>query len=226
MQVPSTQKLIVRTWPTTQPYEETWHAMRSFTTNRNLETLDEVWFLEHPPVFTQGLAGKAEHILDAHNIPIVQTDRGGQVTYHGPGQLMGYLLFDLTRLKCNTRAFVNKIEQVIVDVLKELNISAVGNPQAPGVYVDQSKICSIGLRVSKGRSYHGFALNVDLNLQPFQYINPCGFKGLSVTKLSHWTSPPVTSKILIPRLIAYFKIHFEYDCIEIIHHSEEAQQVV
>ncbi|CAN7948470.1 unnamed protein product, partial [Ixodes hexagonus] len=139
--------------------------------------------LEHLPVFTQGLAGKPEHVLNPHEIPLIQTDRGGQITYHGPGQLMAYLLCDLNRLGLSTHAFVRTIESTIVEFLQQWGISAKGKEEAPGVYVEEAKICSIGLRVRKGLSYHGLAFNIAMDLTPFSYINPCGFKGLEMTQV-------------------------------------------
>src|SRR3990167_7390515 len=145
--------------------------MQEFTDSRDENTPDEIWLLEHPPVFTQGLAGKPEHILNPHAIPVVQTDRGGQVTYHGPGQLVVYTLIDLKRKHLHTREFVRTLEKCVIDVLSELSIAAVSKCDAPGVYVNNEKICSIGLRVRKGCSYHGIAFNIDMDLTPFSYIN-------------------------------------------------------
>lgn len=148
-------------------YEQIWEKMRIFTDARIEDTPDEIWLLEHPPVFTQGLAGKAEHVLNPGDIPVIKTDRGGQVTYHGPGQLVAYVLFDLRRLNVGIRQMVRLLEQAIVDLLAEYNIVAAGRCDAPGVYVDGAKICSIGLRVRKGCTYHGIALNVAMDLTPF-----------------------------------------------------------
>jgi len=164
-------------------YEPTWRAMQAFTDARTDETPDEIWLLEHPPVFTQGQAGKPEHVLQLSAIPIIPIDRGGQVTYHGPGQLVAYLLVDLRRRKLGVRELVRRIEQAIVDVLAERGITAYGKVDAPGVYVGEAKIASLGLRIRNGCSYHGLALNVDMDLTPFSYINPCGYAGLAVTQL-------------------------------------------
>lgn len=164
-------------------YASTWEAMKRFTNSRTPDTPDELWLLEHPPVFTLGQAGKPEHVLDAGDIPLVQSDRGGQVTYHGPGQLTGYCLFDIKRLGLGPRAFVELIEDTLVDVLVEMDIPAAANRNAHGVYVGQKKIASLGLRIRKGCSYHGFALNVDMDLAPFTRINPCGYAGLQMTQL-------------------------------------------
>ncbi|WP_269530929.1 lipoyl(octanoyl) transferase LipB [Chitinimonas sp. BJYL2] len=169
-------------------YEPTWRAMQTFTDERGTGTPDELWLLEHPPVFTQGQAGKPEHVLQLSNIPIVPIDRGGQVTYHGPGQLVVYLLVDLSRRKLGVREFVRRIEQAIIELLADFNIAAYGKVDAPGVYVQrdgvEAKIASLGLRIRNGKSYHGLALNVAMDLTPFGYINPCGYAGLAVTQLS------------------------------------------
>ena len=167
-----------------QPYERLYQKMRNFTHDRNESTQDEIWFLEHTPVFTQGQAGKPEHILQATNIPIVQTDRGGQVTYHGPGQLMIYCLIDLKRRHLGIRDYVTALENTVIDLLESYQLKAHAKRGAPGVYLeDGAKIASIGLRVRKGRSYHGICLNLAGDLSPFQAINPCGFQNLKVTKL-------------------------------------------
>lgn len=170
--------------------------MRSFTLARTDQTPDELWFLEHEPVFTQGQAGKAEHVLAPGAIPVVQSDRGGQVTYHGPGQLMGYVLVDLQRLGYGIRSLVTRLEQATVDVLAGYGITAAARPDAPGVYVGERKICSLGLRVRKGRTYHGLALNVAMDLEPFARINPCGFKGLAMTQVSELGGPADVATVL------------------------------
>ncbi|MBV8659899.1 MAG: lipoyl(octanoyl) transferase LipB [Burkholderiales bacterium] len=180
-------------------YEPTWRAMQAFTDTRTAETPDELWLLEHPPVFTQGQAGKPEHVLQVTNIPIVPIDRGGQVTYHGPGQLVGYLMVDLSRKKLGVREFVRRIEQSIIDLLVEMGVEAYGKVDAPGVYVAESKIASLGLRIRNGKSYHGLALNVDMDLTPFSYINPCGYAGLQVTQLADFGIQE-TPASLAPRL--------------------------
>ncbi|MFO8142406.1 MAG: lipoyl(octanoyl) transferase LipB [Marinobacter sp.] len=167
-----------------QPYMETWEAMKAFTANRDEATVDELWCLEHPRVFTQGQAGKAEHILLPGDIPVIQVDRGGQVTYHGPGQLVIYLLIDLSRRKLGVRALVDQIEQAIVVTLAESDIAAAPRPDAPGVYVNGAKIASLGLRVRRGCSFHGLALNVNMNMEPFSRINPCGYAGMSMCQVS------------------------------------------
>lgn len=179
--------LIIRTLGQ-QPYPQTWEAMKAFTAERGPETTDELWFLEHPRVFTQGQAGRAEHILAPGDIPVVQVDRGGQVTYHGPGQLVVYLLLDLNRRKLGVRALVDAIEQAIVHCLGELGIESAPRPDAPGVYVGEAKIASLGLRIRRGCSFHGLALNVDMNMEPFARINPCGFAGMPMCQVRDFTT--------------------------------------
>lgn len=164
-------------------YEPVWHAMQYFTDHRNVETPDELWLLQHKPVFTQGQAGKAEHLLATGDIPVVPVDRGGQVTYHGPGQLVGYLLFDIKRMGIGPRVLVSRIENALVELLAELNIDASPRADAPGVYVGASKIASLGLRIRKGCSFHGLALNIDMDLEPFFRINPCGYQGMQMMQV-------------------------------------------
>ncbi len=165
-------------------YETTWQAMQTFTARRNAETNDEIWLLQHPPVYTQGLAGKPEHLLTTSSIPVVKTDRGGQITYHGPGQIVAYVLFDLKRKGIGVKELVKRIEQSIIDVLAEFEIHAERKIGAPGVYVHGAKIAALGLRVKKGCSFHGLALNVAMDLTPYDAINPCGYAGLQVTDLA------------------------------------------
>ncbi|MDO3723052.1 lipoyl(octanoyl) transferase LipB [Marinobacter sp. chi1] len=185
-----------------QPYLETWEAMKSFTADRDDSTVDELWCLEHPPVYTQGQAGKAEHILAPGDIPVVQVDRGGQVTYHGPGQLVIYLLIDLSRRKLGVRALVDKIEQALVRTLAELDIESAPRPDAPGVYTGDAKIASLGLRVRRGCSFHGLALNVDMDLEPFARINPCGYAGMPMSQVRD-SVPGATVADLERRLVAH-----------------------
>ena len=166
-----------------QPYESTWSEMKRFTELRTLATTDELWLLEHPPVYTLGQAGKEAHILDAREIDVVRCDRGGQVTYHGPGQLVGYLMADIGRQKIGIKELVCLIEKALVAVLARNGIEAYANPDAHGVYVAEKKIAALGLRVRKGRTFHGFSLNVDMDLEPFSRINPCGYAGLEVTDI-------------------------------------------
>ncbi len=173
-----------------QDYSQSWQAMQDFTNQRDASTLDEMWVLEHPRVFTQGQAGKAEHLLDQGDIPLVQSDRGGQVTYHGPGQLMIYLMLDLKRLNIGVRALVTHMENALIDCLSDYDISASTKVSAPGVYVDGSKIASLGLRVRKGCSFHGLALNVDMDLSPFERINPCGYAGLKMVQMKDFQDLP------------------------------------
>ncbi len=163
-------------------YEPTWQAMKAFTAARNADTRDEIWLLQHPPVYTQGQAGKPEHLLRANNIPVVKIDRGGQITYHGPGQIVAYLLLDLRRRKLNVRELVRLMEQAAIDLLAQHGVSAQGREDAPGVYVDDAKIAALGLKIKNGCCYHGLALNSDMDLSPFANINPCGYAGLRVTQ--------------------------------------------
>jgi lipoyl(octanoyl) transferase len=163
-------------------YRATWEAMQQFTAQRSADTRDEIWLLQHSPVFTQGQAGKPEHLLDAHGIPVVKIDRGGQITYHGPGQIVMYLLLDLRRWQLNVRQLVRLMEQAVIDLLAEYGIAARGREDAPGVYVDNAKIAALGLKIKNGCCYHGLSFNVDMDLAPFGYINPCGYAGLRVTQ--------------------------------------------
>lgn len=167
-----------------RPYEPIWRSMQAFSADRGRDTPDELWLLQHPPVYTLGLNANAGHLLDPSGIPVVQVDRGGQITYHGPGQLIGYLLIDLVRRQLGVRDLVVRIEQAIVNMLADLEIKAQGRRNAPGVYVDGAKIAALGLRVRKGCCYHGLALNVDMDLAPFANINPCGYPGLQVAQLA------------------------------------------
>lgn len=172
-----------------QPYEPVWRAMQRFTDARDAATPDELWVVEHDPVFTLGQAGKAEHVLAPGDIPVVQVDRGGQVTYHGPGQLVVYPLLDLPRLKIGVRDYVCRIEQAIIDTLADWNIEAVRRDGAPGVYVADAKIAALGIRVRRGRTFHGLAFNVAMDLEPFRRINPCGYQGLQVVALGDLGGP-------------------------------------
>lgn len=164
-------------------YESTWRAMQAFTAARDEATPDELWSLEHPPVFTLGQAGKREHLLQATDIPIIPIDRGGQVTYHGPGQAVVYVLVDLKRRGYGVKELVHRMEQAVMDILAESGVQAERKPGAPGVYVGGAKIAALGLRIKQGRSYHGLALNVDMDLSPFALINPCGYPGMAVTQM-------------------------------------------
>jgi lipoyl(octanoyl) transferase len=165
-------------------YEPVWRRMQAYTDQRDEGALDELWLVQHPPVFTQGQAGKAEHVLAPGAIPVIQVDRGGQVTYHGPGQIVAYPLVDISRKGIGVRDFVCRIEEAIIRVLAQYGVSGERVAGAPGIYVNGAKIASIGLRVRRGCTFHGLALNVDMDLEPFQRINPCGYAGLQVTQLS------------------------------------------
>jgi lipoyl(octanoyl) transferase len=174
-------KPLVRTLGVVE-YQSTWDAMKAFTAQRTAETRDEIWLLQHPPTFTQGQAGKPEHLLNAHAIPVVKIDRGGQITYHGPGQIVAYLLLDLRRWKINVRELVRLMEQSVIDLLGKYGVTALGREDAPGVYVGDAKIAALGLKIRNGCCYHGLSLNVDMDMVPFSYINPCGYEGLRVTQ--------------------------------------------
>ena len=167
-----------------QEYEPLWRGMQQFTNTRSSSTPDEIWFTEHPPVFTLGLNASREHLLAPGEIPVIQIDRGGQVTYHGPGQLMVYPLIDLKRARLGVRGLVTALEQTVVDLSADFGVEACSRSDAPGVYVQDRKIASVGLRVRRGASYHGMALNIDVDLEPFSRINPCGFSDLEVTDLN------------------------------------------
>lgn len=180
------------------PYEPTWQQMQQFTDNRTAETPDELWLLEHPPTFTQGRAGKAEHLLTPGDIPVIPIDRGGQVTYHGPGQLVLYTLIDLTRRKLGVRTLVTALEQSVINLLQQYNIGAVARRDAPGVYVDGAKIAAVGLRIRRGCSFHGLSFNLNMDLEPFSRINPCGYQGLQVTQLSAHTTLPDPNTVHLP----------------------------
>ncbi len=175
-----------------QPYTPIWQAMQDFTDCRDDTTVDEIWLVEHEPVFTQGQAGKEEHVLAPGDIPVVKVDRGGQVTYHGPGQQMLYVLLNMKRNKLGVRDLVSALESCIVESLKPSGIQAYPRADAPGVYVDGKKVCSIGLRIRRGCSFHGLALNVNMDLAPFQRINPCGYAGLEMVNCAELNGPANT----------------------------------
>lgn len=185
--------------------------MTDFTNQRSAETRDQLWLVEHPPVFTQGQAGKAEHLLFPGEIPVVQTDRGGQVTYHGPGQLVAYPLMDLKRLKIGVRDLVTQIEQTIIATLSHYQIESAAKPDAPGVYVDGKKIASLGLRVRRGCSFHGLALNVDMDLSPFLQINPCGYEGLAMTQIKDLIPNPPSLDQVQQQLVREFARNLGYE---------------
>lgn len=175
-------------------YTKVWHAMQEFTDNRGDDTADELWLVEHPPVFTQGQAGREEHLLMPGDIPVVKVDRGGQVTYHGPGQQVIYFMINLRRRKMGVRQLVTLIENSIVAALADYNIEAYAKPDAPGVYVDEKKVASLGLRVRKGCSFHGLAINVDMDLAPFLRINPCGYAGLEMVQTIDLDGPSTVTE--------------------------------
>lgn len=165
-------------------YEPVWREMQAFTDSRDKSSADQLWLVQHPPVFTQGQAGKAEHVLAPGDIPVIQVDRGGQVTYHGPGQIVAYPLIDIRRKGIGVREFVNRIEESIIEVLSGFGVTGQRVAGAPGIYVEGNKVASLGLRVRRGCTFHGLAFNIDMDLEPFQRINPCGYAGLQVTQLS------------------------------------------
>jgi len=195
-------------------YEPVWRRMQAFTDRRGPETRDEVWVLEHEPVFTLGQAAKREHLLNPGDIPIIQVDRGGQVTYHGPGQLVAYLLVDLRRARLGVRQMVTLIEQSLIALLGDYGIEARAKPEAPGVYVGESKIASLGLRVRRGCTFHGLSLNVDMDLEPFSRINPCGYPGLNVTQLADLGGPGDLNRVA-GALIGHINQRLGYTLIEI-----------
>lgn len=205
-------KAVVRFLPTLT-YESTYKAMQNFTIERNPSTLDEIWFLQHYPVYTQGYAGKEEHILAYNEIPIVQTDRGGQITYHGPGQLIMYVLLDLRRLQLSVHALVSNLQSIIIKTLFNFGVLSHLNPRAPGVYVEQKKICSIGLRVKRGCCYHGIALNISTDLTPFHAIRPCGLNDIQMTNLEEYSSNLSFSEIA-NHLLSHVQTDLGYTSIE------------
>lgn len=185
-----------------QAYAPIWQRMQAFTDQRDASTPDEIWLLQHQPVFTQGQAGKAEHLINPGDIPVVQSDRGGQITYHGPGQLVVYLLLDLRRRKLGVRDVVTLMEEAIIHLLAPLGVTAAAKSDAPGVYVNGDKIASLGLRVRRGCSFHGLALNVDMDLEPFLRINPCGYAGMQMTQVKQYV-PNIDMDQLGDNLTAY-----------------------
>ncbi len=198
--------MIVRR-PGRVPYEPTWRAMQDFTAQRGASTPDELWLVEHPPVYTLGQAGKAEHLLHVTDIPLVKIDRGGQITYHGPGQVVGYLLLDLHRRGLKVREMVHLLEQSLIDCIADYGLDARRKDGAPGVYIDDAKVAALGLRVKNGCSYHGLSLNVDMDLTPFTWINPCGYSGLQTIQLKDFgvTEGP---EDVATRLLGHLQRHF------------------
>jgi lipoyl(octanoyl) transferase len=193
-------------------FDAAWQQMRQFTDERDADTLDELWLLEHPPVYTLGQAGKAEHVLAPGQIPVVKTDRGGQVTYHGPGQLVGYLMFDIKRLGIGVRQLVTGIERSVISLLASEGVIGMTRSKAPGVYVEGRKVAALGLRIRRGRSYHGLSLNVDMDLTPFQGINPCGYEGLEVTDLKRLGITLSMDEVRL-RLAQLIGVEFGYDAL-------------
>lgn len=207
-----------------QPYEDIWHQMQHFTDTRDENTPDEIWLVEHNAVFTQGSAGKPEHLLNPHNIPVVQSDRGGQITYHGKGQQVMYVLLDIKRLKArgrevSVRELVTALEQSVIRTLADYGIESYAKPDAPGVYVNGKKICSLGLRIRKGCSFHGLALNINMDLTPFRYINPCGYAGLEMCQLKDFVDETQAQcEQVSPKLVKYFTEIVGYNA-EQIHYA-------
>jgi len=190
-----------------QPYEPVWRAMQAFTDARDEATPDELWLVEHEPVFTLGQAGKPEHVLMPGDIPVLHVDRGGQVTYHGPGQIVAYPLLDLRRLKIGVREYVHRIEQAVIDTLAEWNIEGARREGAPGVYVGDAKVAALGIRVRRGCAFHGLAFNVAMDLEPFGRINPCGYQGLQVVAMADLGGPSsldAVKPVLLEALVKQF----------------------
>lgn len=205
----SVQPLLVKQFDIVD-YQTTWQRMSDFTDARNRETVDELWLLQHSPVFTLGQAGKPEHLLNPHDIPIVKTNRGGQVTYHGPGQLIVYPLLNLHRLKLSVRDLVHSIEQCIIDTLLTYGINSQRREKAPGVYVNDAKIAALGLRIRHGYCFHGLSINVDMDLTPFSWINPCGYEGLAVTQISSLAPSQPGIKDVADKFVEVFCQHFNF----------------
>ncbi|MDD2166710.1 lipoyl(octanoyl) transferase LipB [Glaesserella parasuis] len=205
-----------------QDYQEIWHKMQDFTDSRDEQTADEIWLVQHPSVFTQGSAGKPEHLLNPTNIPVIQSDRGGQITYHGLGQQIMYVLIDIKRHKAkgnnlSVRDLVTALEQCVVKILADYGINAYPKPDAPGVYVDGKKICSLGLRIRKGCSFHGLALNIQMDLTPFRNINPCGYAGLEMCQLADFVAEAEADCDKVsPKLVDYFTQILGYNKQQII----------
>lgn len=209
-----------------QPYQNVWQQMQQFTDQRSDNTIDEIWLVQHPAVFTQGQAGKAEHLLQQSMIPVVQSDRGGQITYHAPGQQVMYVLLDIKRKKSqdnsefSVRHLVSALEECVIKTLADYQINAYAKADAPGVYVDGRKICSLGLRIRRGCSFHGLALNINMDLTPFQYINPCGYAGLEMCQLSELIGDrALLCEQVAPQLLQHFINLMDY---QQIHYSNDA----
>lgn len=190
-------------------YEPTWQAMQQFTDERDENTEDEIWLLQHPRIFTLGKAGKAEHLLNTGDIPVLKVDRGGQVTYHAPGQLIAYLLLDINRLGIGVRELVTRLENAIITTLADYDIKSQSSREAPGVYVDGRKIAALGLRIRRGYCFHGLALNVDMDLEPFARINPCGYEGMEITQIANLVDD-VEADVVSQQLLSHLKEQLNY----------------
>ncbi|MBF7683369.1 lipoyl(octanoyl) transferase LipB [Acinetobacter sp. B5B] len=214
-----TPTLIIRCFQTLQDYTAMFETMKHFTHERDVTQADEIWLLQHHPVLTQGQAGKPEHILIDRGLPIVHSDRGGQVTWHGPGQLVGYLLLDLNRLGWNVRTLVSFTEQLMIDLLNIHHITAYAKPKAPGVYVDEKKIGSLGFKIRRGCSYHGFALNIDCGFDGFESINPCGYANLQMTTINQISTCPVDIQTVQENIVQYMQNTQLFSKINVIFQS-------
>lgn len=211
-------QLIIRHYHDLTPYSERFQEMKSYTEQRDEKSPDQLWILQHHEVLTQGQAGKPEHILIPSDIPVVQSDRGGQVTWHGPGQMVVYFMFDLNRLKWNVRTLVSYAEQLMIDLLKKYSIEAYAKPDAPGVYVNERKIGSLGFKIRKGRSYHGLALNIDCDLHGFHTINPCGYAGLEMVRIQDLIENHPDFNELCADIIEYFQLSGYFNDVQVISH--------
>ncbi len=209
-------QLIIRQYSNLTPYAERFLEMKTFTEQRDQDSPDQLWILQHTDVLTQGQAGKPEHILIPSNIPVVQSDRGGQVTWHGPGQMVIYFMFDLNRLKWNVRTLVSYAEQLMIDLLNKYGIEAYAKPDAPGVYVNERKIGSLGFKIRKGRSYHGLALNIDCDLDGFHTINPCGYAGLEMVRIQDLMKNHPDFNQLSMDIVEYFQQSGYFNDVKVI----------
>lgn len=208
--------VVIRHFSGLQDYQPTYQRMVDFTESRDADSVDELWFLQHERVFTQGQAGKAEHVLMPGDIPVIQSNRGGQVTYHGPGQLMVYLMIDIQRKGLGPRQLVSHIEEALVATLKTFGIDSAPRADAPGVYTKSRKIASLGLRIKQGRSFHGLALNIDLNLEPFQRINPCGYSDIQMTRIADELDDAPAFDVVMAELQQQLVTTFGYDSSQLI----------
>lgn len=203
------------------PYKTVYEAMKDFTETRIAETPDELWVVEHLPVYTQGQNGKPEHILNPHGIEVIPVDRGGQVTYHGPGQIVIYTLINFKQRNCGVRALIRALENAVIATLNDYGIQGKGDVSAPGVYVDGKKISALGLRIRKGAVYHGLSLNVDMDLAPFKGINPCGYEGLEVIQMRDYISTPIDIKEVTDKLLTHLHHYLDRDELTKTHRSVE-----